>query len=367
MASIDRADSRRSPVVDSVAFRDQREAMSLGRIALVLLSVIAVVASILLRREQADHEPSIVLTPVQASRGGRSPAAPANRPVPPAGERLAPAAGSARMEPRQPEHHSSAPEPSNRQAESAVIRTRSTFDNSGGDQARAEVVRKLPARGEAVSGQDPRTDDSWRDDLPLGTRFAATFHGVATAADGSQPVVDKNTAPDGNDGLYFPADAELAYANRAGVQGDAGTIALRVEPVDWAGGDASVHSFFRLNDPAEGGYRFHLLKDASSLRLQFITEVGETNLRVPIEWWPRGEGHHVAATWDSNVLRLFVDGVPLAEQPYEGTLRVPDSALGWWGSNLVSGTAGAGAVLKNTLVAERPFVDSEIQGLSQAN
>lgn len=206
-----------------------------------------------------------------------------------------------------------------------------------------------------------------REGLPLGTRFAAPLNGTTATIDGSKPIVEKNTHDAGDNGIYFPSDAQLAYPNRAGVQGDAGTVALWVEPVDWEGKDATVHSFFRLNDPSDGGYRFHLLKDSASLRLQFITEQGENNLRVPIDWWPRGEGHHVAATWDNNVLRLYVDGVPLSEQPYEGTLQVPANVPGWWGSNAEAGTPGAGAVLKETVVAGRPLAENEIQRLWQEN
>jgi hypothetical protein len=237
----------------------------------------------------------------------------------------------------------------------------------GAAQRRA-VVRDLPdAQRQKGDLEDTAEDAAALDGLPRGTRFAAPFHASTTTVDGSEAIVEKNTAPDGNDGIYFPPDAQLAYPNRAGVDGEAGTVALWVEPVDWDGKDASVHSFFRLNDPVDKGYRFHLLKDSADLRFQFITEKGETNVRVPIDWWPRGEGHHVAATWDSNVLRLHVDGVVLSEQPYEGTLQVPTNVPGWWGSTTDGGTAGAGAVLKDTLVIGRPLGDAEIQQLWEEN
>ena len=64
-----------------------------------------------------------------------------------------------------------------------------------------------------------------------------------------------------------------------------------------------------------------------------------------------------------NAGRLYVDGVPLSEQSYEGTLNVTPAAPGWWGSNNAIGSPGAGAILKNTLVADRPFSDAEIQSL----
>jgi hypothetical protein len=248
-------------------------------------------------------------------------------------------------------------------------------DGSDADAARRsdEVVRNLrevgeraPAPAHAGSDTGGLPDDLLaRAGLPTGTRFAAALRGATATIDGATPMLEKNTDHDVDDGIYFPPDAQLAYANRAGVQGDSGTVALWVEPVDWIGSDASVHSFFRVNDPSEGGYRFHLLKDAAHLRFQFITERGETNVRVPIEWWPRGEGHHVAATWGDERLRLYVDGVPLGEQPYEGTLNVTTAAPGWWGSIAGGGTPGAGAILKDTLVTGRPLDDAEIQQLWQ--
>lgn len=230
---------------------------------------------------------------------------------------------------------------------------------------RDEVVRNMPEPREQNVGAPDADEDAVLAGFPAGTRFAAKLDATTRAVDGSEPLVEKNTNHVGDDGIYFPPDAQLAYPKRAGVQGDAGTVALWVEPVDWKGDDASVHSFFRLNDPSDGSYRFHLLKDSANLRFQFITEQGESNVRVPIDWWPRGEGHHVAATWDDNVLRLYVDGVALSEQPYQGTLQVPVNVPGWWGSVAQAGTPGAGAVLRETLVSDRPLGEAEIQGLWQ--
>jgi hypothetical protein len=239
-----------------------------------------------------------------------------------------------------------------------------TGDRAAARRRRDDVVRNL---------LEPHRDSrdlwfsmpSWGDarthpDLPHATRFAAPLSDTTAAADGETPLVEKNTERDVDGKIYFPPDAQLAYANRAGVQGDLGTVALWVEPVDWAGRDARVRSFFRVNDPNGGDYRFHLLKDADHLRFQFITEHGESNLRVPIDWWPRGEAHHVAVTWGNSMLRLYVDGVALSEQPYEGTLMVASSAPGWWGSNNEAGTQGAGAILGDALVVGRPLGDAEM-------
>lgn len=239
-------------------------------------------------------------------------------------------------------------------------------DQTAAARRREEAVQHLlepQARnpGSARTAEDLLLNEGF----PPGTRFAARLSGSTTAADGSEPIVEKNTEHDGNDGIYFPPDAQLAYPHRAGVQDDAGTVALWIEPVDWDGRDASVHSFFRLNDSSDGSYRFHLLKDSANLRFQFITDQGENDVRVPIDWWPRGEGHHVAATWDDNVLRVYVDGAVVGEQPYTGTLKVGANVPGWWGSNAESGTPGAGAVLKQTFVSGRPLEESEIQTLSQ--
>jgi hypothetical protein len=238
------------------------------------------------------------------------------------------------------------------------------------DQAAArrrnEVVEHLPAPRDRNREPAPSIEEALLNQgYPAGTRFAARLDGTATAADGNDPIVEKNTDHDGNDGIYFPSNAQLAYPARAGVQGDAGTVALWVEPVDWDGNDASVHSFFRLNDAGDGSYRFHLLKDSRDLRFQFITDEGENNVRVPIDWWPRGEGHHVAATWDDNVLRVYVDGAVVGEQAYTGTLKVGANVPGWWGSMAEAGTPGAGAVLKETLVSGRPLAESEIEALSK--
>lgn len=233
-------------------------------------------------------------------------------------------------------------------------------------QVAAPKPRDLPDLPRAAASADAAGEDAEevQAGLPPGTRFAAPLNSTTEALDGTRPVVEKNTDHDVDKGIYFPPDAQLAYPNRADVQGDAGTVALWVEPVDWTGDDASVQSLFRINDPSEGGYRFHLLKDSANLRFQFITENGESNLRVPIDWWPRGEGHHVAATWGDGMLRLYVDGAPLIEQPYRGTLNVAPTAPGWWGSIAEGGTPGAGAILKDTLVADRPLDEAEILHLS---
>jgi hypothetical protein len=229
-------------------------------------------------------------------------------------------------------------------------------------RSRNDVVEKLPARKAGADAIDA-ADEQPQMEVPAGTRFAAPLSGTTTTVDGTTPLVERNTDHDVADGVYFPPDAQLAYPNRSGVQADAGTVALWVEPVDWAGNDASVHSLFSINDPAGRDYRFHILKDSRDLRFQFVTDHGENNLFVPIDWWPRGEGHHVAVTWGDSTLRVFVDGVPLRVQGYEGTLNVTPVAPGWWGSTAEGGVQGAGAILKQTLVADRAMHEREIQGL----
>jgi len=342
-----------------------------ARVGAVLLVLFFAIAAVVLYMQRRSAEP-VPVRDAMAQRDARSMRAPAVEDNGGA-ERVAPAVrGPAGI--AAPRAADTTGPPSRSQTQDAPRAGAELIEGSRAEAGRArdELVRNLPKPGtqqgasiEASGANANGVSDEMAKEagLPTGTRFAAPLAPTTASLDGTTPIVEKNTDHEVDGGIYFPPDAELAYPNRAGVEGDAGTVALWVEPVDWAGSDASVHSLFRINDPEQRGYRFHLLKDATDLRFQFVTENGETNLRVPIDWWPTGEGHYVAATWGDARLRLYVDGVPLSEQSYEGTLNVTPAAPGWWGSNNPNGTPGAGAILKNTLVADRPFSDAEIQSL----
>ena len=106
-----------------------------------------------------------------------------------------------------------------------------------------------------------------------------------------------------------------------GVPGtEQGTISFCVKPIDWNGADRNFHVFFQAAGP-----------DASLLVYKYINSDNLVFLLGPskpvdgkyrwsmagtsIKKWKVGEWHHIAATYDSKMIELFVDGRRLSKVP----------------------------------------------------
>jgi len=110
----------------------------------------------------------------------------------------------------------------------------------------------------------------------------------------------------------------------------AGTCALWAQPLDWTAGKADHFVFFTSFNytGVEGKYvRIILYKVYNDTNLTLLVQSnldGEKHalVKAPIEFWPQGQWHHLAFTWDPQQIRLYVDGQPAGEAKM---VPLPDS------------------------------------------
>ena len=121
--------------------------------------------------------------------------------------------------------------------------------------------------------------------IPNGTSFAAGRHGQALLVDGGDT---------------------LSYETAGNLNREQGAIEFWVRPV-WDGSDEKNHDFFEAGH--EWFNRIMITKDgANNLRLMVWDSSQEYGVGYNIGYWRAGEWHHVAATWSSSDLALYVDG-----------------------------------------------------------
>ncbi len=103
---------------------------------------------------------------------------------------------------------------------------------------------------------------------------------------------------DGNDTLTYTTSGNL---NRA-----QGAIEFWVKPL-WNGNDGQNYIFFEAGDTWFN--RLRIQKDgADNLRFLMWDSANEYGTAYNVAHWQAGEWHHVAATWSSDSMHLFVDG-----------------------------------------------------------
>lgn len=95
-----------------------------------------------------------------------------------------------------------------------------------------------------------------------------------------------------------------------------GSVSVWVSPVDWNADDDDFHVFF----DARGSGALVLYKYFQESRVQFLAtrDIEQSNLNVlvgkRVDWKP-GEWAHLVATWSYQGIRLYVNGVPVAQLP----------------------------------------------------
>lgn len=151
--------------------------------------------------------------------------------------------------------------------------------------------------------------------------FDQDMNGVTSAG----PLVPK---PDGKPEL---APGKVGQALRSGpatgyldfptdlLKTEAGTVEMWVCPLDWEPNEPFFHAFF----DTRGEGALYLYKYYEGNRLLMLTcENGAGpyySNAFGLNWKP-GEWHHIAGTWSSYGVRVFVDGKPGTPMPTEGAL-----------------------------------------------
>jgi hypothetical protein len=178
------------------------------------------------------------------------------------------------------------------------------------------------------------------------------FEDSTTDEAGVEPSVSANvTFTDGRAGrgAMLEAPADLAYPNSV-IDLAAGTIEMWVRP-SWAGNDGKSHHFVSWGH--QGGFAF--VKDGAN-NLRFIVnrlnldssgDHPEKGVGVSVSGWIAGDWHHIAASWEEDVLLLYLDGA-VRDVDFRPSLA-PNAALVTIG---VDTGAGAGTKYADAVIDE---------------
>ena len=208
------------------------------------------------------------------------------------------------------------------------------------------------------------------EDLPKGTRLAVPLRGSSQALDATEPLVDENVYYDLPQGAYFAPDARLAYADRGGVQNEAGTIAFWLKP-SWNGDEVADHSFIQLRTNTWDN-RMHVFKNGVYLRFLIADDNGiEHNVGASVAKWKAGQWYHVAVTWGDgqteepaeSVTVLYVNGNAVERNTHQGQINIPQGTPLYVGSDRIGGAPGADAVIEDLWVMDYAMTPEELSEL----
>ena len=150
-------------------------------------------------------------------------------------------------------------------------------------------------------------------------------------------------------GMPIATASPLEVHDLAGLSGR-GTVAFWLSP-QWAQGNQDDASLVRI-----GGGLLQINKNVSFLRFEFLGIDGVVGgVGVPIGTWAPGEWHHVAATWDTGVLALYVDGALVSQKTFVGEIQIPRDATLVIGSAFPPGRPIAPGVITGLSVRARPL------------
>ncbi len=150
-------------------------------------------------------------------------------------------------------------------------------------------------------------------------------------------------------GMPIATASPLQVHELAGLSGR-GTVAFWLSP-QWAPGNQDDASLVRI-----GGGLLQVNKNVSFLRFEFLGVDGVVGgVGVPIGTWAAGEWHHVAATWDTGMLALYVDGVLASQKTFVGQIEIPRDATLIIGSAFPPGRPIAAGVITGLSVRARPL------------
>ncbi len=168
--------------------------------------------------------------------------------------------------------------------------------------------------------------------------------------------------PDGAT-LTFAEGERFAFQAKPGSDhdGEAGTISFEIRPA-WNGDEDSVRIFAQIHASTEWHSRLLLFKDHGYLRYLFTTNGMERGVGAPITSWVTGERHKVAATWHDGTVALYIDGKPVGEDAYSGTLDITPYTLLYMGSdNPAEPGRAANAEITQFKIYGRALDSGEIQ------
>lgn len=172
------------------------------------------------------------------------------------------------------------------------------------------------------------------------------FNGNLNGADGETPTdATWVTFEEGifRTGAYFPVGNQLFYESLNNIDSTEGTLEFWIKP-RWNGNDGQDHYALRFS--LGGGMLFG--KDAGNFWRCILNRWAwggqpEVGTGIYVDEWTGDEWHHVAFTWNSQALKVYVDGVLMAEADVNIDLPVVEETI------FQIGADGSGAYLDAVL------------------
>ncbi len=124
-------------------------------------------------------------------------------------------------------------------------------------------------------------------------------------------------------GVLIDSNDTLTYATASNIDQARGAIEMWVKPL-WNGNDGQTHFFFCMDTGHLNALL--LLKDgANNLKFEIYDGSNGYVVGFPAGNWQANTSYHVAATWKTNDIRLYVDGMLVASRTSANMMSVlPD-------------------------------------------
>jgi len=169
------------------------------------------------------------------------------------------------------------------------------------------------------------------------TSLLLHFNGDAKGASGEIPSIDSGLTYES--GIFSQAAAttdnsELRYQANGNILSTEGTVEAWIKP-DWNGDDSGDHTL--LSWGSAGGLL--IMKDGGNYFKMIVNRVGtdpvgpEAGVGFRAVNWVGGQWHHVACTWSTGLLELYIDGVLVNSSTFSFTPPLINSADFFIGSD----------------------------------
>jgi hypothetical protein len=165
----------------------------------------------------------------------------------------------------------------------------------------------------------------------------------------------------GDGRIEFPDNAQFSFPAGSNVNSEAGTISFEIRP-NWDGGDLTNNSLVQIRNEHVWENALSIAKNYDALRYIIIDSGGvERNVNIPIGDWAAGEPQFITATWDSQTMRLFINGELAGESTLPNPLNFSNTTPMHIGSDF-PGTSyvGAGGSIRDFTVYARALGTDEI-------
>ncbi|MFI5397555.1 MAG: LamG-like jellyroll fold domain-containing protein [Candidatus Binatia bacterium] len=187
---------------------------------------------------------------------------------------------------------------------------------------------------------------------------------------GNAPAVNENVTCGGvGEGCVFDTNSRFAIPDAGNLSGEEGSISFCLQP-QWSGADPSNADLVDLHTPNAWENNLKIFKNGNGLRFLLWPNSGiETGVAAKIDAWQAGQWHPVTATFGSdpntgaNTVSLYVDGVLVGQQPYDGQFQIPQQPL-YIGDNVPAGSPAARSSLMNFQAYNRVLGPDEAANLA---